>query len=49
MKISMIIFNIDLINKPQFHALIDKGNGWKTLVLFLGIFVFELFLTEREK
>lgn len=48
MKIEMIIFNIDLINRPTFKALIDKGPGWKALVIFMGIFVFELFLGDRK-
>ncbi len=48
MKITMIGLTLDMINRPAFRALIDKGPGWKALVINLGPVVFELFFEEKE-
>jgi len=46
MKPDMIIFTIDLQCKPTFDFTKDEGIWWKTYVLYLGIFVFEFFMSE---
>lgn len=48
MKITMMCLTLDLINRPVFRALIDKGPGWKALVVCLGPVVFELFFEDKE-
>ena len=46
MKPDMIIFTIDLQYKPSFRWIMDKGAGWKALVICCGIIVIEFNFSE---